>query len=125
MIGIRRVAAGIGVLISVLLSFWAGAKGVLDLVGRALAVEDFSKPDGLVARGALWLFDTPWWVPAVLATTAVLAMLLLIYLSIRDGRINTTAPPTSNEKFRALACATTISNNRLGQATYPSFPTAL
>src|SRR3984893_15621974 len=99
MIGTRRVAAGIGVLITVLLSFWAGAKGVLDLVGRALAVEDFSKPDGLAARGALWLFDTPWWVPAVLATAAVVAVLLLIYLSIRDGRANTTAPPTSNENL--------------------------
>jgi hypothetical protein len=99
MIEMRRVAAGIGVLISVLLSFWAGAKAVLDLVGRALAVEDFSKPDGLVARGVLWVFDTPWWVPAVLATAAVLAVLLLIYLSIRDGRANTTASPTSNENL--------------------------
>src|SRR6516164_2482158 len=80
---IRRIAAATGILLSTLLSFWAGGKAMLDLIGRALTVEDFAKPDGLVARGALWLFGTPWWVPGVLATLAVLGVFLLIYLGLR------------------------------------------
>jgi hypothetical protein len=96
---IRRIAAVAGVLVSSLLGFWAGAKAVLDLIGRALAAEDFSKPDGLVARGALWLFNTPWWVPAILAVAAVLGVLLLIYISIRNGTANTTSAAKSNESL--------------------------
>jgi hypothetical protein len=95
MTGIRRIAAGIGIVVSTLLSFWAGAKGMLDLIGRALAAEDFSKPDGVVARGALWLFSTPWWAPALLARMAVLGVFLLVYLSLRDhggAHISNSAP---------------------------------
>jgi hypothetical protein len=83
-------------------------KTMLDLIGRALSAEDFANPQGVLARGLLWLFSTPWWMPA--AIIGVLTLLLVAYLfwlgkdstsSTRKAGINTPASASSwiQQKF--------------------------
>ena len=63
------------------LYLWAGARLMLDYLGRASVVSDFGKPDTFSALAAKWVFSTPWWVPAVLASVGTLAWL---YAMLRE-----------------------------------------
>ncbi len=74
----RKIALGIGWVLNALLWFWAGAKTTLDMISRGLAAEDFTDPHGLIARGLLWLFASPWWGPAAIA--GILTLSLIAYL---------------------------------------------
>jgi hypothetical protein len=74
----RSIAKIIAGAIALLLSFWAGAKAVLDLIGRALVAQDFADPNGLAAKGLIWLFATPWWVPGALASLIVIVLAILL-----------------------------------------------
>jgi len=46
---------------------WAAAKFVMDWIGRAALPDDAEKAQTLLQQGFVWLFTTPWWVPAILA----------------------------------------------------------
>jgi hypothetical protein len=74
----RKIAKVVAGIIAVLLSVWTGAKAVLDLIGRVLSAQDFVEPDGLVAKGLIWLFSTPWWVPGALGGGIVLVLAIVL-----------------------------------------------
>ena len=73
-----RIAGTVTVVFATLSAGWSGARLMLDLVGHALTVEDFVNPQGIVARGLVWLFSTPWWVPGLIAGALGGAMIALL-----------------------------------------------
>ena len=73
-----RIAGTVTVVFATLSAGWSGARLMLALVGHALTVEDFVNPQGIVARGLVWLFSTPWWVPGLIAGALGGAMIALL-----------------------------------------------
>jgi hypothetical protein len=51
---------------------------MLDALGRAGVAADIFDPKTLPGKAAIWFFSTPWWVPALLATIMIAAMIWLL-----------------------------------------------
>ena len=60
-----------------ILWLWAGAKAVLDWIGWTAAHDDAEQAKSMIDKGLEWLFLTPWWVPAMLATGFTLFLVRL------------------------------------------------
>jgi hypothetical protein len=76
----------------VLLWLWTSAKRLLDWHGRGAGVADLANPDGLTAQALRWLFATPWWVPAVLATAATIWWIWLTYRLLHSASPTAASP---------------------------------
>lgn len=63
-------------LLMLLLAIWAGANAVLSQVGNAQTVLSISDPTTLQAKALLWVFATPWWIPAGLAALMGIALIV-------------------------------------------------
>lgn len=73
--GIARAASLLG---AVVFGTWAGVKGAVALIGASTVGDDFNQLLERLPKWAEWLFSTPWWVPAGLATSLTF---FLIWLS--------------------------------------------
>src|SRR4051794_31199118 len=97
---IERVVtvAGVG-----LAGLWTGAKLMLDWLGRIEVATGLSKPEGLVARGLTWLFQTPAWVPGVIAVVLTTILIWLIWPQANDrtkSKQSQSSPCLYEEKFK-------------------------
>lgn len=75
----RLVEVWSGTALTVALWLWAGARGILDWLGRGVVVTDLTVPESTASHLLRWFLSTPWYVPALLATvlTGVVIYLLL------------------------------------------------
>ena len=69
---VRMLKTVISVISTIALWLWVGARLAMDAVGRSTVYEDSQNALGLVERGLNWLFQTPAWVPGVLAALLTL-----------------------------------------------------
>ena len=88
---------------------------MMDWIGRATLVEDAESARSLVTRGLEWLFQTPWWAPATLATLLTVSLIwrlreappqIVPAISREDGKIDPWAAhdtPTFVELHLAVA----------------------
>jgi len=60
---------------------WSATKAAIDWLGRFAIQEDAERAKTMIDQGLIWLFGTPWWVPALLATFLTAA---LIVMALRD-----------------------------------------
>jgi hypothetical protein len=63
-----ELIGGIGA--TVILILWTGAKVMLDWLGRGVVLKDLGVQDSTASQIFHWIFATPWYVPAGLATLA-------------------------------------------------------
>ncbi len=59
---------------------WAFLKLVLDDLGRADIVTALGAQNSIMTKMLLWLFATPWWVPAILAFLAIASWVYLTHM---------------------------------------------
>lgn len=50
-----------------LLWLWMGVKAIMDAIGYSTIFDDLQHALSLLQKGAEWLFQTPWWVPGLIA----------------------------------------------------------
>ena len=73
------------------LAIWATTKSILDFVGRAITVDDFTNPTGALAKAVVWVCGTPWWVPGFLALIVILAFIVYLFSASNRGKKETNA----------------------------------
>jgi hypothetical protein len=106
-IGLARIVT---LLATILFSTWGAVKFVLDWVGRTTAADDYHEFLKRVPRWAEWLFSTPGWVPAVLATALAIFLVWLSWPQKRKELATTRAASVSD------APPTTVSSGTTGTA---------
>jgi hypothetical protein len=67
-------------------SLWTGAKVTLDMLGRASVAHDLAQPESMPWKIVDWILSTPWWVPAILASSIAGVW---IYYVLPAGRAET------------------------------------
>jgi hypothetical protein len=83
---LRGLARAATLVATILLWTWATTKTTVTLIGATTVVDDFNQFVERLPAILNWLFSTPWWVPAGLATTLTI---FLIWLSWPAPRVET------------------------------------
>lgn len=93
-----------GWLLSFVLTVWTATKFLLDWIGRSTLPEDWKllMTDKMPAWGS-WLFSTPWWVPAILATAITV---WVMWVSRPRPVVSTPHPNRDQEPKKPVATAT-------------------
>ena len=78
----------VGWALSVLFFLWAGFKFVIDWIGRSTAPDDFEQIKEKLPPIFEWLYQTPWYVPAALATILSIAVIWLNRPFVRVSTIS-------------------------------------
>jgi hypothetical protein len=89
----RKVLQG---LIAVILAAWAGVRIMLDTIGRGQAAHDAASAGDLIDAALRWLFSTPWYVPALIASCGMLLLFFPEFLELsvlmKAGKFSYPAP---------------------------------
>jgi hypothetical protein len=108
--GMPRVFRVVGLILNAVLWVWTAMKFTLDMVGRASVVNDATNPQGLTVRALDWIFQTPWYVPGILAGLLTLVLIVVLLRNEQASRSVSTnmmadvpeVPPIAQQSFHQL-----------------------
>jgi hypothetical protein len=98
--GLARVAT---LLATILIATWTAVKFVLDWMGRTTMVEDYQEFLKRLPKWAEWLFSTPGWVPATLASALALFLMWLSWPRERTEPAVARVDPEPDARQPAIA----------------------
>jgi len=115
------------------LSLWAILRIIMDWVGRSTFGDDWANLVATMPEWLAWVYGTPWWVPGILSTACVVA---LIYWLFRDPPPVLRANPEKQDgpywidnnnvaKLAAQLSKTNFTGDRINVLYNPSFSDSL
>src|SRR3954452_19639976 len=103
-------------LLAVFLSAWSLTLGALDWLGRIMLMHDYDQALQRLPQWAGWLFSTPWWVPAILASVLTCFLIWLSWprtQAVMPAIAAATANPPLREVPSASLAATHLQSKRI------------